>query len=169
LAWSIKLSLWLKQTNYTWVAFFKIKVNKQLIPENKQQTSQVITSLFLLLCQALKNVTQNYFAKDNTCTFSTSMLWTKSLFVMKTKVYVRVWPSKKKSVQHHPFIKFCPFVLYIYRVRVMVFNATFNNISVISWRSVLLVEETRVPTENHWPAASHWQTFLYITYNRYVI
>ena len=26
----------------------------------------------------------------------------------------------------------------------MVFNATFNNISVISWWSVLLVEETRV-------------------------
>jgi hypothetical protein len=30
-------------------------------------------------------------------------------------------------------------------VRVMVFNTTFNNISVISWRSVLLVEETGVP------------------------
>ena len=27
----------------------------------------------------------------------------------------------------------------------MVFNANFNNISVISWRSVLLVEETGVP------------------------
>jgi hypothetical protein len=27
----------------------------------------------------------------------------------------------------------------------MVFNATYNNISDISWRSVLLVEETRVP------------------------
>jgi hypothetical protein len=27
----------------------------------------------------------------------------------------------------------------------MVFNATFNNISVISWRSVLMVEETGVP------------------------
>ena len=27
----------------------------------------------------------------------------------------------------------------------MVFNATFNNISVISWRLVLLVEETGVP------------------------
>jgi hypothetical protein len=26
----------------------------------------------------------------------------------------------------------------------MVFNATFNNISLISWRSVLLVEETGV-------------------------
>jgi hypothetical protein len=33
------------------------------------------------------------------------------------------------------------------RVRVMVFNATFNNISVIMWRSVLLVKETRVPGE----------------------
>jgi hypothetical protein len=30
-------------------------------------------------------------------------------------------------------------------VRVIVFNATFNNISIISWRSVLLVEETGVP------------------------
>ena len=28
-------------------------------------------------------------------------------------------------------------------VRVIVFNATFNNISVISWRSVLLVEDIR--------------------------
>jgi repressor of nif and glnA expression len=35
------------------------------------------------------------------------------------------------------------------RVRVMVFNATFNNISVISWLSVLLVEETEVPRVNH--------------------
>jgi len=33
----------------------------------------------------------------------------------------------------------------------MVFNATFNNILVISWRPVLLVEETGVPGENHPP------------------
>ena len=31
----------------------------------------------------------------------------------------------------------------------MVFNATFNNISFISCRSVLLVEETGVPGESH--------------------
>ena len=37
----------------------------------------------------------------------------------------------------------------------MVFNANFNNISVISWRSDLLVEETGVPGENHRPVASH--------------
>ena len=36
----------------------------------------------------------------------------------------------------------------------MVFNATFNNVSVVSWRSVLLVEETGVPGENHWPVAT---------------
>jgi hypothetical protein len=39
-------------------------------------------------------------------------------------------------------------VLLQYRVRVMVFNATFNNISVISWQSVLLVEETEIHREN---------------------
>ena len=43
----------------------------------------------------------------------------------------------------------------------MVFNPTFNNISAISWQSVLLVEETGVPRENHRPVASHWQTLLY--------
>ena len=37
----------------------------------------------------------------------------------------------------------------------MVFNATFNNISVISWWLVLLMEETRVPGENHRPVVSH--------------
>ena len=40
----------------------------------------------------------------------------------------------------------------------MVFNAIFNNITVISWWSVYLVEEIGVPVENHWPAASHSQT-----------
>ena len=40
-------------------------------------------------------------------------------------------------------------------VRFVVLNATFNNISVILWRSVLLVEETGVPGENHRPVASH--------------
>ena len=38
-------------------------------------------------------------------------------------------------------------------VRVMVFKATFKNISVISWQSVLLVKEMGVPGENHRPVA----------------
>ena len=53
---------------------------------------------------------------------------------------------------------------YDYEIRVlivdwfygfMVFSAIFRNISVISWRSVLMVEENGVPGENHRPAASH--------------
>jgi hypothetical protein len=50
------------------------------------------------------------------------------------------------------------FLFWDWLVAFMVFNATFNNISVISWRSALWVEETAVHGENHWPAASHWQT-----------
>jgi hypothetical protein len=41
----------------------------------------------------------------------------------------------------------------------MVFNSTFNNISFILWWSVLLVEETGVCRENHWPVANDWQTW----------
>ena len=48
--------------------------------------------------------------------------------------------------------------LHISGLRFMVFNATFNNISVISWRSVLMAEETSVPGQNHRPVASHSQT-----------
>jgi hypothetical protein len=40
-------------------------------------------------------------------------------------------------------------------VRVMVFNATFNNISFILWQTVLLVEKSGVPRENCRPAASY--------------
>ena len=36
-----------------------------------------------------------------------------------------------------------------------VLNATFSNISAISWRPVLVVEEAGVPGENHRPWASN--------------
>ena len=38
-------------------------------------------------------------------------------------------------------------IMACFFVGFMVFNTTFNNISVISWRSVLLVEETEGPVE----------------------
>jgi hypothetical protein len=43
----------------------------------------------------------------------------------------------------------------------MVFNATFNCISVISWWSGLSLKETGGPGENHRPVTSHWQTLLH--------
>jgi hypothetical protein len=50
----------------------------------------------------------------------------------------------------------CLFVcLFVFPI---VFNATFNNVSVISWRSVLLVEESGEPGENHKSVANHRQT-----------
>ena len=44
----------------------------------------------------------------------------------------------------------------------MVLNATFNNISNISQWSVILVEETGVPRENHRPVASQTNKRIYI-------
>ena len=41
---------------------------------------------------------------------------------------------------------------------VMVFNVTYHTISVISWRSALMVKGTGVPRENHRPVASYSQT-----------
>jgi len=61
------------------------------------------------------------------------------------------------------------FRCFLIRVRVMVFNATFNNISVISWRSVLSVEEIKVPWENHWPVVSHWQTYRIMFYRVHLV
>jgi hypothetical protein len=40
-------------------------------------------------------------------------------------------------------------------LEIMVLYLIFNNISVISWQSVLFVEETGVPGENHRPVAGH--------------
>jgi hypothetical protein len=49
-------------------------------------------------------------------------------------------------------------LLFTVMVSAMVFNDTFNNISVVSWLYVLLVEKTGVDGEYHLTAASHWQT-----------
>ena len=88
--------------------------------------------------------------------------------VQFTIIQQRFYP--KKEFWNHWFFnirniilkwRFCTIFMIIHQVglsRFKMFNATFNNISVISWRSVSLVEETGVPRENHRPVASHWQT-----------
>ena len=42
-----------------------------------------------------------------------------------------------------------------YSVRFTVFNTIFNNISVISWRLVFLIEKNRIFKDNQRPAAKH--------------
>ena len=44
-------------------------------------------------------------------------------------------------------------IFYMF-ICLMVFNVIFNNISVTSWRSVLLLEETGGTRENHRPVTS---------------
>jgi len=58
--------------------------------------------------------------------------------------------------------RICYHIQWLHFFGLMVFNATLNNISVISWRSVLLVEETGVLGGNHRPGSSHWQTLSHI-------
>ena len=64
---------------------------------------------------------------------------------------VKVVPAPLEA----PIVFLCYYYIFIYWFGFMVFNATFNNISVILWRSDLLVEETGVSGENHQIAASH--------------
>jgi hypothetical protein len=63
-----------------------------------------------------------------------------------------------------PYPKCRLFLVGISVVCLMVFNATFNNISItsISWLSVLLMEETGEPGENHWQTCLHGR---YISWN----
>jgi hypothetical protein len=62
--------------------------------------------------------------------------------------------GKMYSIQHN-VIKFVSLRMYIskniHNYLMLLFYATFNNISVISWRSVLLAEETVEPEENYLP------------------
>jgi hypothetical protein len=76
------------------------------------------------------------------------------LLVSKKAVFIFIW----QKIRFPIWPDCCVYKEKGLWVGVMVFNATFNNILVTSWRSVLLVEEIGVPGENHQPAASHWQT-----------
>jgi hypothetical protein len=54
------------------------------------------------------------------------------------------------------------------RVRVMVFNVTYDNISAISWWSVLLVEETKLP-KAHKPKHSRRCYNIVVTFRQITI
>jgi SUMO ligase MMS21 Smc5/6 complex component len=68
-----------------------------------------------------------------------------------TAIYYNIISENIKSI-NNSINKSCLICLFACLV---VFNATFNNISVILWQSVLLVKETGGPGENHRPVASH--------------
>ena len=66
--------------------------------------------------------------------------------------------TRAKTTLSNHLIVFNLYILYVVQsslVWLMVFNATFNNISVLSWQSVLLVEKTGVLEEYYRPVAGH--------------
>jgi len=82
------------------------------------------------------------------------MFQTKVGFVVQTLVLmeglVQIWPAHLYVNVDldgcHVIVKV---TIYMFAFWIMVLIVTFNNISLISWRSVSLVEETEVPGENH--------------------
>ena len=125
----------------------------------------------------IKKITNKKFNK-RWLKYQKTMIFNKTDKILKKderhngKLSTKIWstiptlPLMFILVTHHNiralFGRFC-IVLYcnvmnsiigVYR-SLMVSNATFNNIAVILWQSVLLVEETRDPRENY----RHWQTF----------
>ena len=77
------------------------------------------------------------------------MAWTRQMTLLKTIRLVLFGINK---------FMYLFWTFWFWLGLVILLNVTFNNISVISWPSVLLVEENRVPGENHIPVASHRQT-----------
>jgi hypothetical protein len=75
------------------------------------------------------------------------MIWSLTFIIFYTQFFNTMISIKIKHLFPKPI-----FFLYVDGLWFMVFNTTFNNISIISWRSVLLME---VPGENHRPITSH--------------
>ena len=77
-----------------------------------------------------------------------------SINIKKTNNHLSSSPTEHKKDHDIWRCKSMSWLVCLF-VCLMVFNATFNKISVISWLSVLLVDETGGPGENHRPVAIH--------------
>ena len=92
------------------------------------------------------------------CSLCRTNIWTYMLWVHINNYSVYIRNVNTCSYTIVWYRKILTFFSCLVWVRFMIFNATFINISVILWPSVLLVEKTSVPGGHHRPVASHWQT-----------
>ena len=124
----------------------KVALNTITLTPNQKSTTLAINASILLLtlfhirvnktaCVIYNNKTTT--SKNNTLTLKTA--------IAHNTTRISLFDNQNKVNYKLPFL-------------LSVLNATFNNISVISWRSVLFVEETGGPGENHRPVTSPRQT-----------
>ena len=125
--------------------FFSLKVLK---PEEKQRLAENIANHVCNASEFLqKRVIHNFGQADPEYGQRIKQILDKILAKRSAK-RVNVGRLAKK-INHFKVFKLGWF---------LVFNATFNNILVISWRLVLMVEETGVPRENSQPVARQHYT-----------
>jgi hypothetical protein len=65
-------------------------------------------------------------------------------------------PTSIRFTTKYHLLSFCERKQVYDLISFIVFNTTFSNMSAISWRPVLVVEEAGVPGENYRPRASNW-------------
>ena len=83
------------------------------------------------------------------CSLCRTNIWTYMLWVHINNYSVYIRNVNTCSYTIVWYRKILTFFSCLVWVRFMIFNATFINISVISWPSVLLVEKTSVPGGHH--------------------
>ena len=140
--------------------------------DNLCVTSQdiVFSCTYFMLCNGKKRYQyehelhriqhRNVYKRSSFCIFKTSFtLWHRRKNTMYTNIVgkhnIHLHSLQKRSeniTQSSLFCLFIKLVQILIRFRFLVSNATFNNISIISWRSALLVENSGVPRENYRPA-----------------
>ena len=77
------------------------------------------------------------------------------MYIQKNSLFSFILNETQSISKEDLFIYWFVVVNNVVFACLMVLNATFNNIPVISWRSVLLAEEIGGPGENHRRVVSH--------------
>jgi hypothetical protein len=134
---------------------YKIQ-NKTVGQPMTWKTLYILLFVYIYIIVAWKNHWNNHLKEDKPYFNEISSSSLELLRVWNKNEKYETWDSKHRVSCSHQFL--LKALLLGVRVRAMLFNATFNNISAISSWSVLLAKETREPRANHRPAASHWQT-----------
>jgi hypothetical protein len=114
----------------------------------------VLYILYVLYYFIIEDIRQYHTVQDT----QSCKLYTDVLTDTQYKTYDNIYRTRHTNIQ--TFIRMFSFCLF------MVFSATCNNISVISCRSILLMEKTGVPVENPRPVASQWELLKQIQTNK---